>query len=80
MDFGVKTPVVHEPLKWKFEAIEDGVGIDIDAGLVLLEDFGDDGGLFPRCPSVSKVVDCDVVILVSVNFSYRKAKLANVSY
>lgn len=72
MDLGVETPVVHQPLKGKFEAVEDSVRVEVDASLVLLEDLGDDGGLFPRRAAVFGVFDCDVVILVSVDFSYRE--------
>jgi hypothetical protein len=44
---GADVPVVQEPLKRKVEVLEDGVGIEVQARLVLLEDGGDDGGLFP---------------------------------
>lgn len=44
---GADVPVVQEPLEGKIKVLEDGVGIEVYARLVLLEDGGDDGGLFP---------------------------------
>lgn len=44
---GVKLPVVHEPLEGKVEVVEDGIGVKENAGLVLLEDLGQNRGLLP---------------------------------
>lgn len=68
---GVKLPVVHEPLEGEVEAVEDGVGIEENAGLVLLEDLGQDRGLLPRVAAVLKGIgDVDVVILVTVDLGW----------
>ena len=64
---GVELPVVHEPLKRQVEVVEDGIGVKEDAGLVLLEDLGQNRGLLPRVAAVLKGVgDVNVVVLVTV--------------
>lgn len=44
---GADVPEVQEPLERKIKVLEDGVGIEVYARLVLLENGGNDGGLFP---------------------------------
>lgn len=64
---GVELPVVHEPLKRKIDVVEDGIGVKENAGLVLLEDLGQNRGLLPRVAAVLKGVgDVNVVVLVTV--------------
>ncbi|KAI6759855.1 hypothetical protein HG531_013761 [Fusarium graminearum] len=59
---GVELPVVHEPLKRKIDVVEDGIGVKENAGLVLLEDLGQNRGLLPRVAAVLKGVgDVNVV-------------------
>jgi hypothetical protein len=67
----VKLPVVHEPLEGEVEAVEDGIGVEENAGLVLLEDLGQDRGLLPRVAAVLKGIgDVDVVVLVTVDLGW----------
>lgn len=68
---GANVPVVQKPLERKVEVLEDGVGIEVQAGLVLLEDGGDDRGLFPRSTTVLGLLDGDKVVFVAVDFSCR---------
>jgi hypothetical protein len=68
---GVDVPVVQKPLKGKIEVLEDGIGIEIDASLVLLEDGGDDRGLFPRSATILRLLDGDEIVLVTVDFGCR---------
>lgn len=68
---GADVPVIQEPLKGKIEVLEDGVGIEVQARLVLLEDGGDDRCLFPRRATVLGLFDGDKVVLVAVDFGCR---------
>lgn len=63
----VQVPVVQKPLEGEVEVLEDGVGVEIQANLVLLEDGGDDGGLLPRCATVLGLLNGDKVVLVAVD-------------
>lgn len=63
----VEVPVVQKPLEGKVEVLEYGVGVEIYANLVLLEDGGDDGGLLPRCAAILGLLNGDKVVLVAVN-------------
>lgn len=56
--------------------VEDGVGVDKDAGLVFFENLGDDGRLLPRGTTILILVNGNVVILVSVNLGCAETKLA----
>lgn len=68
---GVELPVVHEPLKGQVEVVEDGIGVKEDAGLVLLEDLGQNRGLLPRVAAILKGIgDVNVVVLVTVVLGY----------
>lgn len=68
---GVQLPVVHEPLEGEVEAVEDGIRVEEDAGLVLLEDLGQDRRLLPRVSAVLKGIgDVDVVVLVAVDLGW----------
>ena len=50
--------------------MEDGIGIEVDADIVLLENFGNNGRLLPRCATVNRGDGVDIIVLVSVNASY----------
>jgi hypothetical protein len=64
---GVKLPVVHEPLEGKIEVVENGIGVKENAGLVLLEDLGQNRGLLPGVAAVLKGIgDVNIVVLVTV--------------
>lgn len=64
---GVKLPVVHEPLEGKVEVVENGIGVKENAGLVLLEDLGQNRGLLPGVATVLKGIgDVNIVVLVTV--------------
>lgn len=68
---GVELPVVHEPLKGQIEVVEDGIGVKEDAGLVLLEDLGQNRGLLPGVAAILKGIgDVNVVVLVTVVLGY----------
>jgi hypothetical protein len=68
---GVELPVVHEPLKGQVEVVEDGIRVKEDAGLVLLEDLGQNRGLLPRVAAILKGIgDVNVVVLVTVVLGY----------
>jgi hypothetical protein len=43
----MKVPPVHHPLEGKVKVVEDGVGVEVQADLVVLEDFSHDRGLLP---------------------------------
>lgn len=47
--------------------MEDGVGVEVDAGVVIFEDLAHDGGLFPGGAAVRVGSDFDVVVFVAVN-------------
>lgn len=68
---GVEVPVVEQPLKGQVEVLEDGVGVEVQARLVVLEDGGDDGGLFPRRATVLGLLDGDEVVLVAVDLGCK---------
>lgn len=44
---GRNAPVVHEPLEGEVETVEESVGVDEDADVVLLQNLREDGGLLP---------------------------------
>ena len=67
----VDVPVVHQPLHGEVEVVEDCVGVEVDAGVVVLEDLGDDGGFHPGGTTVFGGLDADEVVLVAVNFCYN---------
>jgi len=67
---GRNAPVVHEPLEGKVETVEESVGVDEDADVMLLEDLREDGWLLPGIATVGVSVDRDVLILVSVDLGY----------
>lgn len=51
--------------------VEDGIGVKEDAGLVLLEDLGQNRGLLPRVAAILKGIgDVNVVVLVTVVLGY----------
>lgn len=60
-------PVVHEPFEREIEMVEEGVGINKDADVVVLEDLGQDRWLLPRITAILVGVDLDVVVLVAVD-------------
>lgn len=64
---GVKTPVVHEPLKGDVKVVNDGIGVHENAGVVVLEDLTNDGRLGPRCATVGRRNEVDEVVLVTVD-------------
>jgi hypothetical protein len=73
---GVKLPVVHEPLKRQVDVVEDGIGVKEDAGLVLLEDLGQNRGLLPRVAAVLKGIgDVNVVVLVTVVLGCKRLEI-----
>lgn len=49
---GVDVPVVHQPLERQVEAVENGVRVEVDACLVIFEDFANHGRLLPRCSPI----------------------------
>lgn len=67
----VEVPKVQQPLERKVEVLEDGVGIKVQAGLVLLEDGGDDGCLFPRGAAILGLLNGDKVVLIAVDLGCR---------
>lgn len=69
----IEVPKVQQPLKGKVEVLEDGVGVEVQTGLVLLEDGGDDGGLFPRGAAILGLLNGDKVVLVTVNLGCRSS-------
>lgn len=74
---GVKVPVVHEPLEGEVEVVEDGVRVEVDAGIVLLEDLGHDVGLLPGITAILVGVDIDIVVLVTVDLGCGRVSTRN---
>jgi hypothetical protein len=60
-------PIVHEPFEREVEMVEEGVRINKDADVVVLEDLGQNRWLLPRITSILVGVDLDVVVLVTVD-------------
>lgn len=69
---GGDAPVVHEPLEREIEAVEEGVRVNEDTDVMLLEDLCEDRGLLPGIATVGVAVDLDVVVLVSVDLGYLR--------
>ena len=65
----INLPVVHQPLKREIEVVEDGIRVNENTGLVLLEELADDVRLLPRGTAVFGRIECDKVVLVTVEFS-----------
>ena len=64
-------PVVHQPLEGQIEMVENGVGVDENASLVVSENLRHDWGLLPRITAILKFLDIDVVVFVTVDFGYE---------
>jgi hypothetical protein len=63
----VDAPVVHEPLEWQVEVVDNGVRVHEHDNGVLLQGAPDDRGLLPRVSSVIVLAGLDKVVLVAVD-------------
>lgn len=64
-----KAPVVQQPFEGQIKMVEDGIGIDENANVVVSKNLRQNRGLLPRIAAVLELLNVDVVVFVTMDLS-----------